>query len=256
MTHSATIRQTSPNTSGDAPQYSATVVIPCFNESESLQHLFASLEELCGHAPNLQLLFVDDSSTDDSALLLEEYCLERSYAAWVGHQSNQGIAGAIQTGIRCADTDLVCTIDADGTYDPAVLLPMMDLLVNEEADVVTASPYHPQGRVENVPAWRLLISRAASACYSLAFHSRLHTYTSCCRACRTQSVKHISVQNTDFVGVAEMLWRSDHAGHKIVEFPATLSTRQFGQSKLKVLRTTWGHVRLLFHIFLERAARV
>ena len=61
---------------------------------------------------------------------------------------------AIVTGLKHAETELVCSIDADCTYDPRQLPALLRTLTQDMA-MVTASPYHPQGKVENVPAWRL-----------------------------------------------------------------------------------------------------
>jgi hypothetical protein len=56
-----------------------------------------------------------------------------------------------------------------------------------------------------------------------------------------------------FLGVTEMLGRLDIAGGRIVEHPATLEVRIFGQSKMKVLKAVLGHLRLLARLTVLRA---
>jgi dolichol-phosphate mannosyltransferase len=118
-------------------------------------------------------------------------------------------------------------------------------LLSEGVDLVTASPYHPQGGVKNVPRWRLFLSKSLSRLYRLVLRQKLYTYTSCFRVYRRQTVVKVEVERGGFFGVTELLGRVDLAGGGIVEFPATLEARMLGRSKMKVLRTITGHLGLL-----------
>jgi glycosyltransferase involved in cell wall biosynthesis len=161
----------------------------------------------------------------------------------VHHARNGGVAAAIQTGIRAATTEVVCSIDADCTYDPHLLAGMIPML-EDGVDLVTASPYHPEGAVRNVPEWRLSLSRGLSAMYRRLLHHKLYTYTSCFRVYRRSAAADVELTRRGFLGVMEMLGRMDLAGHGIREFPAVLEVRMIGRSKMKVLRTIAGHLGL------------
>jgi dolichol-phosphate mannosyltransferase len=122
-------------------------------------------------------------------------------------------------------------------------------------DLVTASPYHPEGEVRNVPSWRLSLSKTASFLYRQVLRQRLYTYTSCFRVYRRSIVAEIKPREGGFLGVAEMLGRLDLGGSKIVEYPATLEVRLFGRSKMKVSRTIAGHLGLLLRLLAMRVRR-
>jgi dolichol-phosphate mannosyltransferase len=62
-----------------------------------------------------------------------------------------------------------------------------------DADVVTASPYHPQGHVQNVPRWRLFLSRTLSRIYDRLLHDKLYTYNSCFRIYRRKAVEGLEL---------------------------------------------------------------
>ena len=160
------------------------------------------------------------------------------------HDVNRGVAAAILTGVGGADTEVVCSIDCDCTYDPRQLAEMIPKLEDDVA-VVTASPYHPSGRVANVPGWRLLLSRTLSFLYRRAFRQKLYTYTSCFRVYRRSQVKDLHLRESGFLGVAETLILLDRDGKRIVEHPAVLEVRLLGHSKMKLMRTIAGHLRLL-----------
>jgi dolichol-phosphate mannosyltransferase len=114
-----------------------------------------------------------------------------------------------------------------------------------DADLVTASPYHPQGRVFNIPPWRLFLSRTLSRMYSALLGKSIHTYTSCFRVYRKEAVEGLSVRHGGFLGVAEILIRLRLAGGRVVEYPTTLESRLFGESKMKIARTIGSHLGLL-----------
>jgi dolichol-phosphate mannosyltransferase len=119
-------------------------------------------------------------------------------------------------------------------------------------DLVTASPYHRDGRVENVPHWRLALSRLASRLYGLACRHRLSCYTSCFRVYRRSAIAPIELENERFVGVAELLWKVLDRGGVVVEHPALLRSRVAGQSKMRIVRATLGHLRLIGKIAVTR----
>jgi len=127
-------------------------------------------------------------------------------------------------------------------------------LLTEGVDMVVASPYHPEGAVEGVPAWRLTLSRLASSLYRCLLHNKLHTYTSCVRVCRRRAVAELPQTHPGFVGIVELLWSLDARGGRILEHPARLTVRRFGQSKMRVTRTIYQHLKLLARIARHRSA--
>ena len=142
-------------------------------------------------------------------------------------------------------------MDCDCTYDPHELVNMLPLL-SEKVDLVTASPYHKNGGVRNVPEWRLFLSKGASFLYSRVLRAKLSTYTSCFRVYRRGAFINLPIEEKGFLGVAEMLGRLDLSGGKIVEYPAILEVRLFGFSKMKTLRTIFGHLKLLSNLLKIR----
>ncbi|HTO54908.1 MAG TPA: glycosyltransferase family 2 protein, partial [Myxococcota bacterium] len=169
----------------------------------------------------------------------------------IRHARNAGVAAAILTGIRNADTEVVCSIDCDCTYDPLQLRDLIPMLQDDVA-LVTASPYHSSGRVLNVPAWRLALSKGLSALYRRVLRQKLRTYTSCFRVYRRSAVHDLPIREAGFLGVAEMLGVLDLQGKRIVERPAVLEVRLLGHSKMKLARTVAGHLRLLSRLAAER----
>jgi hypothetical protein len=127
--------------------------------------------------------------------------------------------------------------------------------LTDGVDLVTASPYHPDGAVRNVPGWRLFLSKGSSFLYRRVLRQKLYTYTSCFRVYRRSAVLGLDVREKNFLGVAELLGKLDLRGSRIVEHPATLEVRMLGRSKMKTLRTILGHLKLLSRLALLRLWR-
>jgi dolichol-phosphate mannosyltransferase len=240
-----------------ANRVAVSVIVPLYNEREVVPSLVASLarlEQAFADRYDFEFLLVDDGSVDETVALLEAALADRPHCLLIRHGQNRGIGAAIQTGLRAATHEVTASMDCDGSYDPALLGELIPLLA-PGVDLVTASPYHTAGAVENVPLWRLRLSRLASQLYGVVCWHKLSCYTSCFRVYRTAAVAPLEVRNEGFVGVAELLCRVLASGGRVVEHPAMLRSRVAGTSKMRVMRASLGHLRLMIRLAAKRVAK-
>src|SRR3989344_8368617 len=220
-----------------------SIVIPCFNEEDGIPQLAEQLTPVLWQLKqyNIELIFVDDGSTDKTNALLHQYF---PTATILKHEKNQNLGAALRTGFSHASGDIVAALDSDCTYHPSVILQMLPLL-DKSTDIVTVSPYHPQGSVENVPAYRLFLSKSVSRIYRVLLRSHLHTFTAMVRVYKKEVVKNIEINSNTFMGVTEILAKALLRGYKAKEIPVTLTARKFGVSKLKTARAIRDHLKLI-----------
>lgn len=238
----------------DCRRIAVSIIVPCFNEEDGLFRLREKLESaelLLRREYAVHFIIVDDGSTDGTWDVLSRLFGRDPNVDLVRHPRNLGIGGAILTGVRRAMTEIVCSMDSDCTYDPADLVQMIPLL-KPGVDLVTASPYHPQGEVEFVPAWRLMLSRTASLLYRIVLKQKLYTYTSCFRVYRRSSILGLKLGQSGFLAVAELLAKLDLQDSMIVEHPAKLTSRIHGASKMKTAKVLLGHLQLLGELIVAR----
>jgi dolichol-phosphate mannosyltransferase len=234
-----------------------SLVVPCFNEEIGLDQLADRIEALrikFHDRLDVEVVFVDDGSTDLTWQGLKSRFERFSWCKLVQHPQNLGITASIQTGILHSSNEFVASIDADCTYDPIQVMVLVELMTSDVA-MVTASPYHPLGKVVGVPRWRLALSRFASSVYSFLLGTSLHTYTSCFRLHRRSIMTQLPIRESGFVGIAEMLWQVQLSGGRIVEAPACLTSRKLGFSKMRTLPVILAHLRLMLRIFATRISR-
>jgi len=225
-----------------------SVVIPVFNEEDGIDQLRArllTLRALWKDTAEVEFVFVDDGSSDNTPHALQQAFGADPLSEIVTHEVNRGIGAAFRTGFSRSRGSIVCTVDADCSYGPENLQRLKAELDKQGADIAVASPYHPQGLVEGVPSWRLALSKFCSAFYWFIAPVRLYTYTSVFRAYRKEVVETVGFEEDGFVSASEVLIRAAEQGYRIVEVPMTLHARKIGQTKMKVLRTIRGHLRLI-----------
>lgn len=230
-----------------------TFVVPMHNEEQNVRYLLKTLdgvEERHRDRIDARVLLVDDGSTDRTAEVARELVATRENAELLVLERNAGIAGAMMAGIRAAETEFICSVDCDCSYDPNDVVHMLPMML--DADMVTASPYHRDGQVLNVPRWRLFLSRTLSRMYGWVLGSDLSTYTSCFRVYRRSKIANLELDHGGFLGVAEMLVRLHRGGGRIVEYPTLLERRLLGESKMRILRTMRGHLGLLWRAWRRR----
>jgi len=130
-----------------------------------LPQLLERLDRLIAHEKRLwEVVFVDDGSTDGTPALLAEACRRRPWVRTLRHERNLGLGAALRTGFAGELAPIVCTIDSDSTYPPE-RLPELIATLERGADLVTASPWHPDNTQFEGDRLRRLLSRAVSGAY-------------------------------------------------------------------------------------------
>lgn len=234
-----------------------SVVIPCHNEEDGLvqlpEQLGPVLQALSSNK-RVELIFVDDGSSDRTWERMMEVAngpLLPGHVRLERHSSNRGLGAALRSGFAAATGDVIVTTDSDATYRFDEIPRLLEQL-RPGIDIVTASPYHPDGSVDGVPAYRLVLSRGSSAIYRLIVGGHLHTYTALFRAYRREVLRRVTFKADGFLAVAELLVNAVLAGYRVAEYPTVLHSRVAGVSKAKLLRTIKAHLRFQFAILRQR----
>lgn len=235
-----------------------SIVIPFFNEEEGIPSLAERLTRLDHQLSSLyemEYVLVDDGSVDNGMKIARKLLFARLPRVLYGrHEYNRGLGAAIRTGFSLSSGDIVVSLDSDCTYDPLDVPHLLEVLHEQNADIATGSPYHPDGGVENVVPWRLMLSKSASSLYRLVCPRKLHTYTSMMRAYRRPVIDNASFASDGFAAVTEILLDACFRGYRIAEVPLVLHSRQTGVSKMKVARTIRMHLRLMLQTAFRRIA--
>jgi len=232
------------------------IVLPAYNEEESLETLLFRIRETFMHTPTrYEVVVVDDGSRDQTAAIASRLSFHMPIDL-VRHERNQGLGAALRTGIRAAvertePHDFIVTMDSDNTHPPELILEMIGK-VKEGYDVVIASRYRPGARVVGVPWHRELLSIAARLTFTIVFPIRgVRDYTSSFRAFRASVLQRAwsmygdrFVTESGFASMSDVLLKLRKRGVLFGEVPLVLRyDLKGGLSKMNVgatIRTTLG----------------
>lgn len=206
-----------------------SLIIPALNESaiivQNIDEIASWMKTSQFSAIPFEIVIVDDGSTDNMNQLLHEAMLTRPWLVVVKHEQNMGRGRAIRTRFEKSQGEYVICMDADLSYGPEHIEKLLLPLVNNEADVTLASPYHRDGKVENVPAQRAFLSRMGNKILGLGFNNEFATVT-----CVTRGFRRCVLQNLDLVNNGkelhlEIIQKTKLLGYRILEIPASLIWR-------------------------------
>jgi dolichol-phosphate mannosyltransferase len=234
-----------------------SIVIPCYNEVDNIQKLKAELlpvVESLAKDYQVEIVFVDDGSTDGTLDAIQSQLKVEQMAnvtpVYRQHERNKGLGAALKTGFSAVTGDLIVTTDSDGTYKFSNIPTLLAEI--DGADIVTASPYHPQGEVVGVPGYRLILSKGSSMIYRILVDRHIHTYTCLFRAYKREVVDKIKFESDGFLAGTELMVKAMLKGYRVKEYPAALYRRAFGTSKAKIMRTINAHLKFQGEVLLVR----
>lgn len=127
-----------------------TVVIPAFNESEWIG---ACLEELQAKCPGLNILVVDDGSSDDTFKIAAQF----NGVKVIRHQSNRGYGAALKTGMIHASTSVVAWYDSDGQHRPEDLVRVVAPVLERQLDASIGAREKTSSKIKNRWAGKKLL---------------------------------------------------------------------------------------------------
>jgi glycosyltransferase involved in cell wall biosynthesis len=208
-----------------------SIVIPLFNEEESVEPLYAQLKEaLEPLQQSYEIIIVDDGSTDRSFELLKGLHAQDKRLKVIRFRRNFGQTAAFAAGFDHAQGRVVVTMDADLQNDPADVPRLLEK-IEEGYDVVSG------WRVERwKKAWltRRLPSVVANRLISETTGVHLHDYGCSLKAYRSDVVKNINLYGELHRFIPAM---ASWMGVSVAEIPVHYRSRQFGTSKYGISRT-------------------
>jgi glycosyltransferase involved in cell wall biosynthesis len=225
-----------------------SIIIPVFNEKESLQPLHAELVTVMHQARlDLEILFIDDGSRDGSWEVIADMARRYESVRGLRFRRNFGKAAALSAGIRAARGDVILTLDADLQDDPAEIPRFVTALQqggpgNTPLDVVSGWK-----RVRRDPWHKVLPSRIFNRMIGLLTGVRLHDHNCGMKAYRAEVFREVRLYGElhRFIPVL-----AEARGFRIGEIEINHRPRRFGRSKYGFRRFVKGFLDLLTVKFL------
>ena len=223
-----------------------SVVIPVYNEEESIPELTEWIEKVCSEAGfSFEILFIDDGSSDSSWEKIKELADKNIFIKGLKFRRNYGKAAALHTGFKESSGDVVITMDSDLQDSPGEIPGLFKMIKEERYDMVSGwkkKRYDP------------FIKRFTSKIYNttarLSSGIRLHDFNCGLKAYRGEVAKSIEVYGEMHRYIPMLAKEAGFRkiGEKIVEH----RPRKYGVSKYGMDRFVKGYLDLLTIGFISR----
>ncbi len=226
-----TATQTLPAPPSEPPAHPRiSIVIPLFNEEESIPHLYDGLVAAMAHyGKPAEVIIVDDGSRDRSFGLLKEIAARDPRFTIVRLRRNSGQTAAFSAGFDKARGDVVITMDADLQNDP-MDIPLLMAKIDEGYDIVSGWRKDRQDRYWD----RKLPSMIANRLISNVTDVRLHDYGCSLKAYRREVLQHVHLYGELHRFIPAL---ASQVGGTVTEVPVNHRARQYGRSKYGISRT-------------------
>ena len=210
---------------------SLSVVVPCYNEAATLHACIEKVLELRDEGLLLEIVIVDDASSDDSPEIARKLAQNSSAIKVLQHERNQGKGAALRTGFKEVSGDFVVVQDADLEYDPRDILDLLTPLVDGRADVVYGSRFL-SGRPHRVLYfWHSLGNRFLTFLSNMFTDLNLTDMEVCYQAFRREIIGPITIEEDRFGFEPEITAKVSRLDCRIYEVGVSYAGRTYSEGK-------------------------
>tara|TARA_Y200000002_G_C22556903_1_gene610756 strand:+ start:35 stop:796 length:762 start_codon:yes stop_codon:yes gene_type:complete len=240
-------------------------ILPSYNESENIKSLLDRFNKFYKNKNIfIQIVFVDDGSTDNSLDILSKLrkkIIKKIKIKILKHRTNLGLGMALKTGFRYSlkeanNSDVIVTMDTDNSHTIELSYSLAKKIINEKKDVVIASRYIKNSKIRGLQISRKFLSSAAAILFKIFYPIKnVKDYTSGFRAFRVIKIRKIIKKNrnffseTGFSASVDILLKLYPYKNQLNFYELPINLRydlKKGKSKMKVLKTIYLNLRILF----------
>lgn len=216
-----------------------SVVMPVYNEVETLDEIVRRVND----APvELELIAVDDGSTDGSRDILERLQADGLIHNLLLHEVNKGKGAALSTGFQAATSDVVVVQDADLEYDPNEYPLLLEPILNDQADVVYGSRFMG-GRPHRVLYfWHYMGNRLLTLFSNMITNLNLSDMETCYKCFRREVLSGLTVEERAFGVEPELTAKVALGGWRVYEVGISYAGRTYAEGKKITWRDGWAAI--------------
>ena len=209
-----------------------SVLMPVYNERTVVERCISQV--LTAPLPDnmgLELVIVDDCSTDGTFAILERLAAAFSQIRLHRHERNRGKGAAVRTAIEQACGDFSLVQDADLEYDPSEYRDLLRPLLDGRADAVFGSRYMAGTPTRVLLFWHSVVNKSLTLVSNMFCNLNLTDVHTCYKVFRTDLLKSIPIRSDRFAFDQEIVMKSAKRKLRMYEVPISYHGRTYEEGK-------------------------
>lgn len=224
-------------------QPTVSIIIPVYNDKDYLLETIKRVEAALIPGFAKEIIIVDDCSTDGGQEILKN--LPKKYKI-IFHKKNQGVGGALRSGLKIATGDYIVRQDDDLEYDPKEISYLLHPLLTNQADIVYGSRTLNRNNKYSKKTY-YLGGRFISLVFNLLYLNTISDFITASKAFKTKVIKDLCLESNGFEIESEISAKAIKKGFRIVSLPISYRPRTFEQGK----KIRWHHALTIIITLLK-----
>lgn len=208
-----------------------SVVIPCYNEERTLQHVVARVlaADRCGL--DIEVIIVDDGSRDHSAEVMKSIAAAHGEVRTFFHGINQGKGAALRTGFAQATGGIVMVQDADLEYNPNEYPRLLSPILGDRADVVFGSRFKGGDESRVLYFWHSVGNKVLTLASNMFTNLNLTDMETCYKVFRREIIQRVVIEENRFGFEPEITAKVAKMHPRIFEVGISYAGRTYEEGK-------------------------
>ena len=220
-----------------------SIIIPAFNEENTIIELLKRVNREANNDYELEIIVVDDSSTDlTKELLISNPDL---YTKFISLDKNLGKGGAVKEGLRIANGSYVMFQDADLEYNPQEYSKIFKMITDFNADVIMGSRFLSPEYTRVHYFFHKLGNRIITSLFNLIYNTTFTDIYSCYLCLKRELIDPLKLKSNGWAQHAEILATAVNKSKIFYEVPISYSGRTFEEGKKIKARHTFSVIYMI-----------
>jgi len=231
---------------------SLSIVIPVHNEEDQIKYTIKKISKLKLFIKKIEIIFVDDFSTDKTFNLIKKYRRNEKFFKLV-KSKKKGLGHTIQEGIKKSKFKYVCIFMCDMSDDLNDLKKYYNLAEKHNLDAVLGSRFLNNSKVKNYPKFKMILNRIANNLIKIMFLINYNDFTNAFKIYKRKTLlKLFPIVSESFNVFLELPLKIINRNYTYKIIPINWNGRVKGKSKFKIRETSSMYMFTLIYCLIEK----
>jgi len=231
---------------------SLSLIIPIYNETNQLKYTIKKLIKFKKKIKDIEFIFIDDFSTDDSYEYINKFCKKKSFFK-LFRNKKKGLGSAIEIGIKKSKLNYVCIFMCDMSDDINDVITYYKLITKNKKDAILGTRFSKKSNVKNYPLFKLILNRLSNNFIKIIFFSKYNDFTNAFKIYKRKTVlKLLPLISENFNVFLELPLKIITRKYTYEIIPINWTGRIHGESKFKIREIGSMYIFTLLYCLLEK----